>query len=92
MLELWTLIVYVVVIVILLVNYHHDSSTNSSYDYQQIEPPRSSGLFDYVFGGSGNNNDEGDSGIYDHARHSIWSGRNSHKKRDFNCDSFKNYS
>jgi len=28
------------------VNYHHDSSTNSSYDYQQIEPPRSSILFD----------------------------------------------
>jgi len=40
------LIVYVVVIVNLLVNYHHDSSTNSSYDYQQIEPPRSSRLFD----------------------------------------------
>ena len=36
----------------------------------QIEPPRSSGLFDYVFGGSGNNNDEGDSGSYDHARRS----------------------
>ena len=28
----------------------------------KIEPPRSFGLFDYVFGGSGNNNDEGDSG------------------------------
>jgi len=34
------------VIVILLVNYHHDSSTNFSYDYQQIEPPRSFRLFD----------------------------------------------
>jgi len=64
------LIVYVVAIVILLVNYHHDSSTNSSYDYQQIEPPRSSGLFNYVFGRSGNNNDEGDTGSYDHARRS----------------------
>jgi hypothetical protein len=56
-------------------NYHHDSSTNSSYEYayQQIEPPRSSGLFDYVFGGSGNNNDEGDSGSYDPARRStMW--------------------
>jgi len=54
-------------------NYHHDSLTNSSYDYQQIEPPRSFGLFEYVFGGSGNNNDEDDSGSYDHARHStMW--------------------
>jgi len=88
MLELWTLIVYVVVIVILLVNYHHDSSTNSSYDYQQIEPPRSSGLFDYVFGGSGNNNDEGDSGSYDHARRSTWSGRNSYKKGGFELRPF----
>jgi len=83
MLELWTLIVYVVVIVILLVNYHHDSSTNSSYDYQQIEPPRNTGLFDYVFGGSGNNNDEGDSGSYDLARR--------FKKGGLNCDPFKDY-
>ncbi|GAU47263.1 hypothetical protein TSUD_280860 [Trifolium subterraneum] len=52
---------------------YNESSTNSSYDYQQIEPPRSSGLFDYVFGRSGNNNDEGDSGSYDPARRStMW--------------------
>ncbi|WJX31709.1 hypothetical protein P8452_20113 [Trifolium repens] len=37
------------------------------------EPPRSSGIFDYVFGRSGNNNDEGDSGSYDPARRStMW--------------------
>jgi hypothetical protein len=41
---------------------YNESSTNSSYDHQQIEPPRSSGLFDYVFGRGGNDNDEGDSG------------------------------
>lgn len=52
---------------------YNDSSATSSYGYQQIEPPRSSGLFDYVFGGSGYNNDEGDSGSYDPARHStMW--------------------
>jgi hypothetical protein len=52
---------------------YNESSTNSSYDYQQIEPPRSSGIFDYVFGRSGNNNDEGDSGSYDLARRStMW--------------------
>ncbi|WJX82838.1 hypothetical protein P8452_65553 [Trifolium repens] len=52
---------------------YNESSTNSSYDYQQIEPPRSSGIFDYVFGRSGNNNDEGDSGSYDPARRStMW--------------------
>jgi hypothetical protein len=54
-------------------NYHHDSSTNSSYDYKEIEPPRSSRLYDYVFGGTRNNNDEGDSGSYDPARRSnMW--------------------
>jgi hypothetical protein len=37
---------------------YNDSSTNSSYDHQQIEPPRSSGLFDYVFGRGGNDNDD----------------------------------
>ncbi|GAU27437.1 hypothetical protein TSUD_161230 [Trifolium subterraneum] len=52
---------------------YNESSTNSSYDYQQIEPPRSSGLFDYVFGRSGNNNDEGDNGSYDPTRRStMW--------------------
>ncbi|WJX40233.1 hypothetical protein P8452_27731 [Trifolium repens] len=52
---------------------YNDSSTNSSYDHQQIEPPRSSGLFDYVFGRGGNDNDEGDSGSYDLARRStMW--------------------
>ncbi|WJX63160.1 hypothetical protein P8452_48080 [Trifolium repens] len=52
---------------------YNDSSTNSSYDHQQIEPPRSSGLFDYVFGRGGNDNDEGDSGSYDPARRStMW--------------------
>jgi hypothetical protein len=43
------------------------------YDYQQIKPPRSSRFFDYVVGGSGNNNEEGDNGSYDHARRStMW--------------------
>ncbi|WJX28175.1 hypothetical protein P8452_16927 [Trifolium repens] len=52
---------------------YNESSTNSSYDHQQIEPPRSSGLFDYVFGRGGNDNDEGDSGSYDPARRStMW--------------------
>jgi hypothetical protein len=43
---------------------YNDSSTNSSYDYKQIEPPRSSKLFDYIFGRRENNNDEGDNGSY----------------------------
>ncbi|KAK2376621.1 hypothetical protein QL285_077390 [Trifolium repens] len=59
----------------------HDSSSSSgvqSYgDFGFVapfeEPPRSSGIFDYVFGRSGNNNDEGDSGSYDPARRStMW--------------------
>jgi hypothetical protein len=34
---------------------------------------RSSGMFDYVFGRGGNDNDEGDSGSYDPARRStMW--------------------
>ncbi|WJX30024.1 hypothetical protein P8452_18606 [Trifolium repens] len=37
---------------------YNESSTNSSYDHPQIEPPRSSGLFDYVFGRGGNDNDD----------------------------------
>ena len=55
-----------------LMNYNQ-SLTNSSFDYNQIEPSRSFGLFDYIFGGSGNNNHEGNNKKYDATRRSTMS-------------------
>ena len=53
---------------------HNYQSSNLSYDQQhQIEQPRSSGFFDYIFGGAGYNDSESQSGNYDPARHStMW--------------------
>lgn len=52
---------------------YNDSSTNSPYDYHQIEPLRSFRLFYYVFGGSENNNREGNNIGYDPTRRStMW--------------------
>jgi hypothetical protein len=54
---------------------YYDPSTSFPYDQQQqqIEQPRSSGVFDYVFGGTRYNDSQGDDEGYDPAHHStMW--------------------